>query len=96
MNDTEKLINQLSKELYGYEVYVRDVYVEITKTILRVKDPIIEIKENFDIPMKPNLRKYKFYRDITFPELKALYEHTGFKGLREEFEGMIKSYMDGE
>ena len=95
MNDTEKLINQLSNELYGYEVYVKDIYVEITKTIYKVKDPIVDITDE-DVPMRPNIRKYRFYRDITFYELKALYEHTGFKGLRDEFEGMIKSYMDGE
>ena len=95
MNDTEKLINQLSNELYGYEVYVKDIYVEITKTIYKVKDPIVDITDE-DVPIRPNIRKYRFYRDITFYELKALYEHTGFNGLREEFEGMIKSYMDGE
>lgn len=95
---TEKLINQLSEELYGYEVHVKDIYVEITKTILKVKGPIepIEVKENFDIPMKPNIKEYRFCKCITLYKLKALYEHNGFKGLREELEGMIRYYMDKE
>lgn len=94
MNDIEKLINQLSKELYGYEVYVKDIYVEITKTFFK-KDPIVEIDKYIPM-MRPNIRKYRFYRDITFFELQRLYEHNGFKGLRDEFEGMIRYYMDGE
>lgn len=102
---TEDLISRLSEELYGYEVHVKDIYVEITKTILKVDNPTIvdagvidksEVKENFDMPMKPNIREYRFCKCITFFELQRLYEHNGFKGLREEFEGMIKYYMDGE